>query len=305
MNSEDQKHFNEENGKITVLENSKMEQEDESEDDKMDIEENGISEGEKTKRAKKKKDETKELGIPPDYGPLLEALIGEKYKNYEIMKEANIPSDYSNISSSGQIKRTLTDFIFVNYRLTNTSLDEIPRKKLYGVGRIVLPESSYDEKDPEESQIIIYFNIQEWMIDYGDSPTLWIRSHFAFYQLLHPHPSYESEFISIMKKFLMSTALSTILTHHPEIEYKVAIRWMESAFLHSGLPEFKEIKESDFVKHRNFLTQELTNIDSKLLNRPFCKKLETQNYSKVLREEKMRQRRLMEIGKGKKKRKRE
>lgn len=100
---------------------------------------------------------------------------------------------------------------------------------------------------------------------------------------------------------------------------------MESAFLHSGLPEFKEIKESDFVKHRNFLTQELTNIDSKLLNRPFCKKLvcgknfqffhqflqvaffsqETQNYSKVLREEKMRQRRLMEIGKGKKKRKRE
>lgn len=124
------------------------------------------------------------VGIPPDYGPLLEVLIGEKYKNYEIMKEANIPSDYSNISSSGQIKRTLTDFIFVNYRLTNTSLDEIPRKKLYGVGRIVLPESSYDEKDPEESQIIIYFNIQEWMIDYGDSPTLWIRSHFAFYQLV-------------------------------------------------------------------------------------------------------------------------
>lgn len=60
MNSEDQKHFNEENGKLTALENSKMEQEDESEDDKMDIEENGISEGEKTKRAKKKKDETKE-----------------------------------------------------------------------------------------------------------------------------------------------------------------------------------------------------------------------------------------------------
>lgn len=24
----------------------------------------------------------------------------------------------------------------------------------------------------------------------------------------------------------MSTALSTILTHHPEIEYKVAIRWV-------------------------------------------------------------------------------
>lgn len=162
--------------------------------------------------------------IDPDMGPdeqtepavhgqsAIHKPNGARSATSSAIPEADIPSSltWTIVPEDKMPTRALTKFVVLHRNdMSIANLEELTvgplnleDNDLFGYGILVPPEDG----DGEVTRIELE-SIQEWFIEYGSNPIMWLKTKLAWYEMREPLADYAAAFDSTKRKFEICTRL--------------------------------------------------------------------------------------------------
>ncbi|CAN8067439.1 unnamed protein product, partial [Agarophyton chilense] len=148
---------------------------------------------------------------------------------------------------------------------------------MFGLGVLIPPSRS----EPQASRVEIP-SIMDWVIEYGSSPKLWVKSKRAWYELRSPAVEYREVFATARRKYELCVRIAIIgeTMRGSQLDYDSII-----SFLGMRYGDMKSYREADVLEERMFIMAQMATLNRRSLQHSgFIKSL-----NKKIREDKRRE----------------